>query len=56
MMERVSFNEWYGFFYNIETLIKSRGYEYKAGEKMVKITRQELLTLEERYEKANEII
>lgn len=56
IMEQVSFNEWYGFFYNIETLIKSRGYEYKAGEKMVKLTRQELSTLEIRYEEANEII
>jgi len=56
IMEQVSFNEWYGFFFNLESLIKTRGYKYKNGEKMAKMTKQELLTLEKKYEKANEII
>jgi len=56
VMEQVSFDKWYGFFFNLEKLINDRGYEHKNGERMAKITKQELLTLENRYEKANEII
>lgn len=56
IMREIPFDEWYETCLNIEHLIKVREYEYKDGIKMAKITKQELLTLQNKYEKADEII
>ncbi len=56
MKKEVPFEKWYKIFSNIETLIWIRESVYKDGERLVRLTTKELLTLERKYEKEISII
>ena len=56
MKKEIPFEKWYKIFSNIETLIWIRESVYKNGERLVRLTTKELLTLERKYEKEISII
>ena len=56
MKKEIPFEKWHQIFSNIESLIWVRESVYKNGERLVRLTTKELLTLESKYEKEVTII